>query len=352
MSSVLQSAVRYARTGKRLSLRFDSNGNLRYYPDFQHRVTPDASGTASQELRVGRRSSLSLSESTSWQPFRWTNHIVEQTWFYTEPEVAPTVQVNDYTFDTTQRIFMYNGAALFNTAIARGTLALGYEFQRATGDPSLDMDSQRGFFRYTHPIARHASLRLGYGERLATFGPASTGTRAKDQDIDAGVDVDQPISASRRTRVRFSTGSSITSFAGQRQFFLTGSASLRHEIGRTWTANVGYMRGVQMIEGFNAPALTDTVTVGVEGFLSPRMKLQTSVEGQAGQLAPVSARFTRYDATAALSIYLTRHASFVTRYVAQQYDPGAAAAALLTLPFRTRGQAVRIGMTFWLDALR
>jgi len=353
MSSMLQSTLRYARQGRRLALRFDSNGNMRYYPAFQHRVTPDASGTATQDLRVGRRSSFTFSESMAWQPFRWTNHITEQTWFYTEPDAAPAVQVNDYAFDTSQRIFSYNGAALFNTMIGRaGTLALGYEFQKSTGDPSLDFNSNRAFFRFSQPIARHASLRLGYGERLAHFGPASAGTLAKDHDIDAGIDVDQPISASRRTKVRFSTGSSITSFQGRNQFFLTGSASLRQEIGRSWTAQLSYTRGVQMLEGFAAPALTDTVSVGAEGFLSPRLRLQTSVEGQVGQVAPLSARFNRYDATAALSIDVSRHASLVTRYVAQQFDPRDAAAAFLTPPFRTRGQAVRIGMTFWLDALR
>jgi hypothetical protein len=84
------------------------------------------------------------------------------------------------------------------------------------------------------------------------------------------------------------------------------------------------------------------------------VKLQTSIDGQMGQLAPGAGagRFDRYDATASLSVDVNRHASFVTRYIAQQYDPRNAAAALLTLPFRTRGQAVRIGMTFWLDALR
>ena len=332
LSSLLQTAVKYARQGRTLSLTMDSTGSVRYYPDFHHEVSPEAAASTTQDIRLGRSSTLSFNEAGSYQPFRWTNHIVEQTFVFAEPDAAPLVQVNDYTFETRQRIFTYNGGARFSTAVARATLALGYEFRRSTGDPALDLDSHRAFFRFTQPVTRHASLRLGYGERRVRFGGADAGGRAvKDHDMDVGVDVDQPISASRRTTIRFGSGSSITSVDGSTEFHLSGSASLRHEIGRTWSAQAQYMRGVQMLEGFAAPALTDTVNLVVEGFLAPRLKFSTSTSGQLGTIVTTTAgRFSRYDASTTLSFDVSRHASFMARYVAQQYNPRNAAASGFT----------------------
>jgi hypothetical protein len=53
-----------------------------------------------------------------------------------------------------------------------------------------------------------------------------------------------------------------------------------------------------------------------------------------------------------LSFDLSRHASLVARYVAQQYEPHDFLTAALPLSTRSRGQGVRLGLTWWLDALR
>jgi hypothetical protein len=353
MYSMLQLGAKYGRHGRTLSISFDSVGDFRYYPALGRQVIPDYSLLSTQHIQLGRRTQVSFAENGSYQPFRTTTHILEQTFFYTDTDTPPTVEVNDYAVETRTRLYTYNATAELSTAIARATLAFGYEMRQSTGDPALDLKSERAFVRFTQPVTRHASLRLGYGERRAVLGTPSAGQRVDDHDIDVGMDVDQPISPSRRTTIRFTSGSSITSVDGIRQFHVAGSASLKHEIGRSWIAQLGYTRAVQLLEGFPAPALTDTISVTANGFLTRRVRVSTSTTGQLGTVTTATAgRFLRYDESAMLSIDLTRNASFTARYVAQQYDPRSLGAVALPLSQRSRGQGVRIGMTFWMDALR
>jgi hypothetical protein len=352
MSSVLQTAAKYVHHSRTFTLTMDSTGSLRYYPSLQREVARDVGASSTQSVRLGRRANLYFSETMMYEPFRTTTEIVEQTFTFDGVNPTPTVQVNDYTIETRTRIYTYNGVAGFSMAIARATLALGYEARRSEGDPTFNLNSQRAFVRFTQPMTRHASLRLGYGENEARFG-GSDGAKAYDHDVDLGLDVDQPISASRKTAIRFGSGSSITTVNGANQLNLSGSAALRHEMGRTWTAQLQYRRGVQMLEGFAAPALTDTVGFQLDGSLTSRLRLTTSASGQLGTvMTAAEGRFARYDGSMMLSLDLSRRSTLVVRYLAQQYEPRSALTAALPLTQRSSGQGIRVGLTFWMDALR
>jgi hypothetical protein len=96
--------------------------------------------------------------------------------------------------------------------------------------------------------------------------------------INAGVSYDRALSFSRRTRLRFSTGSAITGserltdedFDPRSRFRILGNVSLIHQMGRTWTASATYRRGVVFREGFADPWFTDGASARVEGLLTRR----------------------------------------------------------------------------------
>jgi hypothetical protein len=131
---------------------------------------------------------------------------------------------------------------------------------------------------YSYNTSKYATLRVGYSEQKAEY-PAFAGqpnAAIKQRSFDAGVNYSRPLSISRRTTLSFSTGSGTIDDGIETFFTVTGSASLRHEIGRTWTAVAVYSRGLGVVGGFSQPFFSDAVSFDVRGRLAQRVSLISS----------------------------------------------------------------------------
>ena len=128
---------------------------------------------------------------------------------------------------------------------------------------------------YSHSVSRYASLRLGYAQQdtdYSTF-EAVPKRRYTQRTYDVGVDYSRPLSLSRRTTFSFGTGSAVLDDGVETFFNVTGSASLSHQIGRTWEANVVYARGLGTVAGFVEPTFADSVNANLQGRLDSRLTL-------------------------------------------------------------------------------
>jgi hypothetical protein len=226
----------------------------------------------------------------------------------------------------------------------------------------FDYSTWVGGIRFSDRLTQHLGYHLGYGYSTADYANTGLGSRRGIHNIDAGVDYSRALSVSRRTTFSFSTGSAI--LTGQTQFAspdnqslyyrFTGEASLRHEIGRTWTAALGYRRGVDWQETFNQPLLSDAATVTFGGLLSRRLRFSSSADYTIGSVG-FSGEDNGYDsatAQAGLEYALTRHLAAFGRYVYYRYhfDSGVSLDPRF-VPTLDR-QGVRVGVSASIPVLR
>ena len=122
-------------------------------------------------------------------------------------------------------------------------------------------------------------MRLGYKEQVSHYpSPIGSSNRYTYRLIDAGVNYARPLSISRRTTMSISTGSAAYANTTETFYTLTASASLHHEINRTWVASVVYQRGLSVVVGFPEPFFSDAVTATIQG----RLARQVTLVGSAG----------------------------------------------------------------------
>jgi hypothetical protein len=135
----------------------------------------------------------------------------------------------------------------------------------------------RGEARYRQSITRNLSIHLGYGRDRGVR--AATATEAESvvvQDtIDVGVDfgLSRTLTISRRLSFSFNTGSILMSDGRYRRFEVVGDASLNYRVGRQWSSDVVYSRGVSYAASFSAPTFADNVASSVQGRLGSRVGL-------------------------------------------------------------------------------
>ena len=178
--------------------------------------------------------------------------------------------------------FRYGGNAELRM-LARQTfdcqVGYGYTKTDLTRDPMwrLRRPEYRREFRATS-CRESASLRIGYALQESTF-EGSSAPVTRIQNLNIGVDYRKPLSRSRRTFLRFSTGSVISEQVAASPSQSKGGASrprvasLVHQMGRTWSAQAQYRRQVGYLDGFARPVFSDSANVAVGGLMTRRVDL-------------------------------------------------------------------------------
>ena len=145
----------------------------------------------------------------------------------------------------------------------------------ATGTRTTDFEALRSRFtsagvRYNHMVSRSSTLVTGYTFRRAEPDVAQPLTF---HDIDIGIDYHRSLGRTRRTTVSFSSGTALVKDDAGEEYRVLGEARLTHLIGRSWTAGVGYHRGLEFLEALSSLAATDAFTGVLNGFATPAMEL-------------------------------------------------------------------------------
>ncbi len=178
--------------------------------------------------------------------------------------------------------FRYGGNAEFRMLAAKhSTFIVGYNYSKTdlSRNPIGSFDVQSIGANLSHRLTESATLRVGYTLEESTYeGTSAPATRV--QNINIGIDYRKPLSRSRRSFLRFTTGSIISEqVAGisepveGRRIQAIGSASLVHQMGRTWNARAQYRREVGYLEGFAQPVFSDSANVAVGGLITRRLDL-------------------------------------------------------------------------------
>jgi hypothetical protein len=365
------------KPGERFSFGARSWAQLHYREAIESYVTPYYSGELHMDARLRPSTTLSASQSASYEPnYRATAVPLGGEAFGPDVLVPPDPDLDLFAL---QAFRMASRLTLSQRIGRNTTLAGSYQFRTFDIDEAdlvdADLDSEAGrnsrfrdyrshsgsaMLMHTRRLTPHAELALGYGLRVSD-GRGYNAEPPVMHNVNAGVNYSRALSFSRRTSFRFGSGSAIVvteqdrvTRAGKRtQFHVLGNANLVHEMGRTWTAELTYARGLVSREGFSELYFTDALTATLGGLMSRRVSFSAAATWALSTLdRPGRNRHDGLFATAQFEYALTRYLAVYTRYLNFRYDYGE---DIPLDPRFARGmerQGVRVGLTTSVPLIR
>ena len=286
--------------------------STRYFPQFSSRYVPSYSGNIGVSLALSRKSRLTASHLASYQPYKT---------LFLGPAIGNSELGQAILFDQTlgvrREVFVSQASTVtFNRKIGRRT-ALDLNYMLGRSDvPARDskMRTETKGARLSTGLTKGLGVHLGYSLTESRLGSADVLFRG--HSIDAGVDFSRDLSLSRRTRFSFSTGSTAVTEGNNVRYRINGNANLVREIGRSWAASLAYVRDVGFIEQFSEPFFSDAATVRLDGLISRRLQLYSSVSSVMGQLGLFadSNTYRSLNASAGVNAALNRHLALGVEY--------------------------------------
>ena len=355
-----------------------TDNSVNYYPDVDGLTTSYHQAGATLVSRLGRRYRIRVSPFAAYSPHYSMRLFLAP--LPVDPDGAgsldgPALAAPDVDSTILQRESVrYGGNTELRISVARhSTVTVGYNYTKTDfsddrpGNGTGNFDVQTVGATFRHEISGAASLRLGYALQESTF-EGSTTPLTRTQNLIIGVDYRKPLSRSRRTFLRFNTGSVITNQVAtdqvdtdqvdtdqvdDRHVRATGSAMLVHQMGRTWDARAQYRRDVGYLEGFVRPVFTDTANFAVGGLMTRRTDLFFNVNYTSGTsaLRRDSPRFDSYSASARVRRAFTRNLAAYFEYLFYRYDFDDGVDRPTGLPQRFSRNGVRVGLSLWLPLI-
>jgi len=173
----------------------------------------------------------------------------------------------------------------------------------------------------------------------------------RSNGIDAGLNYSDALGRERRTTLTFGTSTALyKGTGGTSSFRLNGNVSISREIGRTWSAFIGYVRDGGYVPGFQDLALSDSVSASLGGLIAPKVRWTSSLWWTRGELGFDSANANHYTnswASSTLSFALTRSLALYSQYSFNQYRVPGNSTSITALTNYSR-HAVSAGVSAWL----
>jgi hypothetical protein len=350
LHSNMDSAVRYTRGRRERHLTVTGSSALRYEPQLSNLLTGNYQGTVAFTSPMWHGARVDLGQGAAYTPYYQLELFPALS---VDAADAPQHSPTDYSI-WKQPAYTYTSSIGFAQSFGTRS-AMQFQYDRrsvAFASQTSDLSTEGATVSFTHRVTRSIGFHVGLGTRVARYGNSTDANRIRTQDINIGLDSGRSISLSRRTHLSFSSGSSIIPEGNKRLYRLTGEASLRHEIGRTWTADLQYSRALRFIEALPHPFFADSISAGMKGNLSRRSDLSVSGGYSNGQVGVTAANgsYGTYTGSAQVSVSLTRHYALYSEYVYYHYQfaqqPLAGA-----FPGRLDRQTARVGLKLWFPLL-
>jgi hypothetical protein len=343
---------------KRATFNATSSVQVRYYHTDRWNITPHYHGAANLSLPIANSTTLNAGYSFT---------VARNQRFLLFPDATGAEDDGAAEGDPDNELFrrssMRHSAQLgvSRRLSSRSSLSATYAI-RYVDFLDADVQSlrrQTGSLQFDRRLTSHATFKLGYGYTVVE--PRGNEESRRIQHFDGGIAYSRALSFSRRTSIGFSTGSAFVardnladgdqSFRGR--FRALGSATLTHEIARTWTATLAYNRRLLFREGFADPFFTDGVTGTINGLVTRRFDVSGRVsrswatyEGRRGghhdsTWATAQARYALGASVAAFARYVYYTYSFSDEI---PLDP--------EMPGLLDRQGVKVGITLSVPLIR
>ena len=361
------------KTGDRLSFGVASAAQMRYTRRSSDRsTTGNAFADLHADWKMTASTTLQIRETASYSP----RYNFSLTPLEGEDVGHDIAILDDPAFDLFDlRAARSSSTAFVSQQIQKDTsVSVGYIFRTLQlfdngaqqNSPFHSYQTNAGSFQinHAHHITRYAELQLGYDLRVSDR-HSQTGEPSVMHRINAGVNYSRPLSFSRRTTVSFSSGSAIIpprrrpdgTMDDQTRYRLTGNASIVHELGRTWTAQLSYNRGVRAHDGFGELYYIDAVYANVDGLFTRRLSWTSTARWSLSALDGSGSGVGRNghhgeSATAQATFALNSVFGIYARYIYYSYRFGDGVRLDSRLPPALDRQGVRIGLTTSVPLIR
>jgi hypothetical protein len=203
-------------------------------------------------------------------------------------------------------------------------LTAGYRFRYShpsagadeaeAGEALRDVVGHEARVALVRQLSRQMGVHVSYIVRTA--GDARGALPSSTHEFNLGVDRLQSVSLTRNTTLAMTTGTGMLDTATGRQYTLLGSAMLHHRLNRSSRVGLAVRRGIQYLDGFDAPVLTDGATVELDAGFGRRVLVQVRGGATRGSIKALTASIP-YDTafgSARLRIALTRRIAGYAEY--------------------------------------
>ena len=342
-------ALSYSLNKSRLALGASAAVSSRRYSDSSEDLINAYGGSIGASFRFTERHSLTFNQSVNYQPYLNMGQFPALF----EPALGQDRLASLDAATTLTDYYSYISDVGYNAKLGRrGAFELGYtrsvdDFEMQQSDYTL----RGGRARYTHEVSRGLGVRVGYGYSEGRY-PAADARNLRWGTWDVGVDYARTLSFSRRTQLSFATGTSAIDYQNRTYYYFNGEARLNREIGRTWNATASYRRGVDFVEAFSEPFLSDRFSVGFGGMLNRRLQFGSGVGGAVGSVGVGTGQnYDTYSASATLNYALTRYTGLGTEYFFYRYRFDQTVLLPPGMSPHTNRQGVRVYLSVWVPLI-
>ena len=326
----------------------------------QRRYTTDAgnfvgtySGGASGWFQMAKRTRLSVSQSSTYQPF--LSYSFFPVAVAVEQELVDVVEPDfDLAFAREEQWRHAVSVSLTQGLSSRASLSFGGSYDLTTAsDDRFEQKNYSANGVFNLGISRGLGVHFGYGYRDARYGGEEQAGRVPVMhNLDIGVDFNRALSVSRRTRLTFSTGSTAVKDYEQTVYRVTANAKLSHEFRRTWSAVLAYRRGAEFYQNLHQPGFADSLAFTVGGMATRRVQVSTGVGAALGTVGVSGSNaYDSYFGTASVNVGLSRYAGVNVSYSYYQYSFDRSVELPVLTPRDLDRQSIQGGVTLWLPLL-
>ena len=364
--SGLSAGLQYAHVGQSSNVNMEGNSALNYYPDLGDLTTSYHQASATFLQRFGGRYSIRVRPFAAYSPQYSMRLFLAPLPLDADSAGSldgGVLAAPDVDSTIIQRASLrYGGNADFRMRVARHSiLQVGYNYTKTdlSRSPIGSFEARSIGANLSHALSESASLTVGYALEDSTYdGSSAPSTRI--QKLNIGVNYRKPLSRSRRSYLRFTTGSTISEqVAGigdvseGRHIRAIGSATLVHQMGRTWNARAQYRREAGYLEGFAQPVFSDSANAAVGGLITRRLDFSLNANYITGTSATRvdSGRFDSYSASARLRRALHRSLAVYVEYLFYHYNLHEVTDRPLGLPQEFSRNGARVGLSLWLPLI-
>lgn len=355
--------VSYYLNRTRFGVRASGSTTQRRLSTVSGRVLGSYAGGVSAWFQVARRTRLTVSESSSIQPFLSYGFFSQTADVDGRLGEAADGRLGEPAHPMVPdfALAVGSGRQRRHTALASLTqgltprtslsVAAGYD----TAYSSLDAGNVTSYWadgRLSRQLRRGVGAHAGYRYREGRYGGQLLQDPAVACNLDIGLDYNRPLSFSRRTTLTFGTGATSVRESSRTAYRLTGNARLTHEFRRTWNAALAYSRDAGFLQNLGRPVFADSLFLSFAGFANRRVHVSTSVGGALGTVGVLEPRLSNdYNTvfgSSALAFGLTRYAALTASYSYYHYSFD----RTVQLPHATgrqlNRQSVQGGLSLWL----
>ena len=347
--AAVDGSTTYQHQGPVVAFGVVGSTSFRYYPDRDQMSGMAHRGAAFLSTKVGERSGVRVSQSIAATP----SYSIGLAPFEDLGREAYEPASGDYAIAKRELLGVQTSAAFNHQFTRRASFSMDYVYGQLLSEDQRSTRRQVASAGVHYGFSRYSRLNVGYGYReYANY--AGRVTRA--HDLLSGVDYSRPLSFSgRRTTFTVSPGASLVSRFGTTRLQLVGSAEVSRELGRSWTAQAQYQRGLRYVETLDDVVMTDGLMASLGGYLSRSVDLTFSgrFAGAAGRSSVQSAGgYQTYSGTGRVRVALSSRLAVFTQYLYYHYSFGEHARLPPGVGRELNRHGVRIGLSTWLPLLR